>query len=213
MEQAPSLTTIAPELRNSIFELALRDTDGEVEIASSGRPMKQPGLLAVCHQVRSETLPMLQHLAAKSAQRIIVRIDDFDFSPAMAYINSLSQEQRALIGNNASLKLKLMVDDSKEFNSVMAEGALQWAEYGAISLKGQLAAHVTSSAAAYEFNHHVSGHTSCILAFIAGYLSSSAKVNAHGACVAEFFGVITYKVWDSAYKAYLSLRQQNSAAS
>ncbi|KAK5683548.1 hypothetical protein LTS10_005081 [Elasticomyces elasticus] len=150
MEQSPSLTTFAPELRNSIFGLALQDVAEEVEIALSGRPMKQPGLLAVCHQIRSETLPVLQDLVARSAKRVVVQVHDFDFSAAMSYIDALSGEQRDVVGDRASLLLKLTMDETKGYKKSMGLGLYRWVGYIATKLHGTLAAHVEKSIT-YDF--------------------------------------------------------------
>ncbi|KAK4952580.1 hypothetical protein LTR10_009386 [Elasticomyces elasticus] len=120
MEQSSSLTTIAPELRNSIFGLALQDVAEEVGIASSGRPMKQPGLLAVCHHIRYETLPVLQDLVARSAKRVVVPVHEFDFSTAMKYIDDLTREQRDVVGDRASLLLKVIMDETKDYKEFMS---------------------------------------------------------------------------------------------
>ncbi|KAK5746824.1 hypothetical protein LTR17_000454 [Elasticomyces elasticus] len=151
MEQAPSLTTIAPELRNSIFELALHDVPEEIEIASSGRPMKQPGLLAVCHQIRSETLPVLQDLVARSAKRVVVRVRDLDFSAAMEFIDALTREQRDVVGYRASLLFKITVDESRGYRKLMGFNLYQWVGYIATKLHGTLAAHV-QKCIAYDFS-------------------------------------------------------------
>ncbi|KAK3640954.1 hypothetical protein LTR56_011604 [Elasticomyces elasticus] len=152
MKQPPSLMTIAPELRNPILELALHDVAEEVQIASSGRTMKQPGLLAVCHQTRSETLPVLQDLVARYTRRIIIDIHDLDFSTAMVYIDKLSQQQRDAVGKNASIRFNLTMGEvGIQYDQVRTQRLQQWIQYVGTNLHGFLAAHFENCGSAYDF--------------------------------------------------------------
>ncbi|KAK4892903.1 hypothetical protein LTR27_008631 [Elasticomyces elasticus] len=123
----PSLMTLAPELRNAICERYLLNEIKEVQITNSGAIVNQPGLLAVCRQLRAETLPVFQDLAPKFAQNIVIKVHNFDFSTVIAFLDALDAEQRAAVHKNNSLLLKLSLDEEQVIDVDLAiKGLLQW---------------------------------------------------------------------------------------
>ncbi|KAK5679295.1 hypothetical protein LTS10_008110 [Elasticomyces elasticus] len=111
--EPPSLMTIAPELRNAICEIYLLNEIKDVRLTKTGAIVNQPGLLAVCRQLRAETLPVFQDLAPKFAQNIVIKVHNFDFTSLMSFINALDTEQEKAVRKNGNFLLTLELDEEK----------------------------------------------------------------------------------------------------
>ncbi|KAK5739566.1 hypothetical protein LTR17_005255 [Elasticomyces elasticus] len=206
MEQSPSLTTIAPELRNSIFELALQDIDEDVEVGSSGRVMKQPGLLAVCHQIRSETLPVFLDLVTRYAKRILISVYDLNFSTAMSFVDTLDRQQRERIGKNASLVLEVGLDGSRVYQEVMGENVLRWIHHIAAQLDGPLVEQLERNEASYVFRGTAAPDKSVFFGSLLSSLWNLEPDDEHGASMADVHGSRVPQVWLTIYKSCLSCK-------
>ncbi|KAK4927515.1 hypothetical protein LTR49_005655 [Elasticomyces elasticus] len=131
----PSLMTITPELRNAICELYLLNEINEVRIAPSGAIVNQPGLLAVCRQLRTETLPVFQDMAPN--QSIVIKVHNFDFTGLISFINALDVEQENTVHKNGNLLITLDLDEEKTLDVAQAvDGLLVWKAHCDAKLRG-----------------------------------------------------------------------------
>ncbi|KAK5683664.1 hypothetical protein LTS10_005198 [Elasticomyces elasticus] len=101
--------TIAPELRNSIYELVLLAVQ-TVRIGAGGRLTNQPGLLATCRQVRGEALPIFTYLAPMVAL-CKVNVHNLDFTQLIAFADGLDAELRKAIRREGRVRVMLSLDE------------------------------------------------------------------------------------------------------
>ncbi|TKA66887.1 hypothetical protein B0A55_08181 [Friedmanniomyces simplex] len=111
---APSLLSLPPELRYAIYHVVISEDTPPFEIGAAGHILNQPGLLAVCRQIRHEALPIHQNYVPTAVASISVNILGFDFAALMSYIDTLSPEQREAVASNGSLSIKLTLSDDHE---------------------------------------------------------------------------------------------------
>ncbi|KAK3640953.1 hypothetical protein LTR56_011603 [Elasticomyces elasticus] len=133
--QEPSpLLRLAGELRNTIYELVVAQTK-IIEPRSGGRFANKPGLLAACHQIRLEALPIFLHLAPLIA-RSVFEIRNFDFRKVMTYIDTLDNAQCTALGHRRMLVIKVTIDTKDEAKT--EKGRRRWLQYCSTKLAGHL---------------------------------------------------------------------------
>ncbi|KAK3621914.1 hypothetical protein LTR56_022501 [Elasticomyces elasticus] len=113
MEQSPSLMTITPELRNSIYESVLLGVQ-TVKIDVGGHLTNQPGLLATSRQ---------RYARSTYTHR--------DFTQLIAFANGLDVELRKAIRREGRLRVMLSLDSDFDLNTrPAAEANLKtWLQY------------------------------------------------------------------------------------
>ncbi|KAK5746825.1 hypothetical protein LTR17_000455 [Elasticomyces elasticus] len=127
---APSILTVAAELRNAICELVILDDlhkHPSMHVGASGHFTNQPALLAVCQQLRQEALPVYLNHAPRTAKDLSVTVHNFDFSALMTYLDSLDAGQRAALAANRSLRVKISLPATHE--QCNWAGVRQWTQY------------------------------------------------------------------------------------
>ncbi|KAK5683549.1 hypothetical protein LTS10_005082 [Elasticomyces elasticus] len=104
-------------------------------LALMGRFTNKPGLLAVCHQIRLETLPIFLHLAPLVA-RSVFEVHNFDFRKVMTYIDTLDTAQCTALGRRRMLVVKVTIDTKNEART--EKGLRRWLHYCSTKLAGHL---------------------------------------------------------------------------
>ncbi|KAK5683550.1 ferrochelatase hem15 [Elasticomyces elasticus] len=146
----PTLMSIAPELRNNIFKLVIKDTVETVTIERNGCIRPNCVLVAVSRQIRKEARPVFLHAVAKvpiMAKRIIAWIDDFDFKPLRLFIDSLDQKERKAIVKKQNLYIVMGMGRKARDPEKVMPGVALWLAYCAAKLDGDM----TSKTGAYRF--------------------------------------------------------------
>ncbi|KAK3634364.1 hypothetical protein LTR56_007349 [Elasticomyces elasticus] len=202
----PSLMTIAPELRNAICELYLLNEIKEVHITKSGAIVDQPGLLAVCRQLRAESLPVFQDLAPKFAKSIIIEVHNFDFTGLISFINALDTEQAKAVHKNRNLLFTLGLDQEQVLDIDQAvDGLLVWKAHCDARSLGPPSSNDAGCRTAHadfgkEYRKHV--HYVGYLAFkdflqAVKYKHYGARWISHAESSVEFRGCVDYEKWRS----------------
>ncbi|KAK4896141.1 hypothetical protein LTR27_005998 [Elasticomyces elasticus] len=133
-QEASPLLRLAAELQNTIYEIVIAQTE-IIEPRIAGRFTNKPGLLAACHQIRLEALPIFLHLAPLIA-RSVFEIRNFDFRKVMTYIDTLNNAQCTALGRRRMLVVKVTFDTE---NSAKTEkGLKRWLQYCSTKLAGHL---------------------------------------------------------------------------
>jgi len=106
------LLKLPAEMRNYIYELAAHNTD-PVSVGSRGNISIEAPILATCHRVRTEALPLFRHCTLASACIIDVSVHNFDFSHVLTFIECMSADQlRAMHNKTLSIKMTMTEDYS-----------------------------------------------------------------------------------------------------
>jgi len=121
---------LSAELRNNICGLVLTDSVQDIWIGSSSHIIDQPGLLAVCRQLREETQLVFYHLVHIAAERITISIHNFDFAPLMTYLDRLSAQERKEFGIRSELSIRLTLGrDIHSYTTSVVKDLARWLQY------------------------------------------------------------------------------------
>ncbi|KAK3640952.1 hypothetical protein LTR56_011602 [Elasticomyces elasticus] len=131
---ASPLLGLAPELRNAICEQVILDELKVARVGTDGNLVNKPGLLAACRQLRVEALPVYLDLAPAKAECLTVDITDFDFTPLIFYLDTLSNEQRRAMAEKHNLRIVMTLTSDCE--RAGWPGARRWITYYADNLAG-----------------------------------------------------------------------------
>ncbi|KAK5739564.1 hypothetical protein LTR17_005253 [Elasticomyces elasticus] len=127
-------TSLAAELRSSICELVILDERQTARVGPNGNLIKKPALLAVCHQLRQETLPVYLDLAPGNAECMSVNITNFDFAPVITYLDTLSSEQRGAVAEKHNLRIVIKL--TQDCERAGWPGVRRWITYHVDNLAG-----------------------------------------------------------------------------
>lgn len=127
------LLTVAAELRNIIFTEVFEDI-GMIQIGENGQISNQPAMLAVCHQIRNEALPMFWHLVPFEATRIAFLVHNFDFGGFMAYYDTLSTEQRKALNQRNTLRISITLTEDDQ--AAQKRELARWLRFSGANFSG-----------------------------------------------------------------------------
>ncbi|KAK5124683.1 hypothetical protein LTR85_001396 [Meristemomyces frigidus] len=116
------LLKLPAELRNDIYERLAWLTE-TIKIGSAGCIAAETALLAICHQIRDEALPVIRHIALLSASTIRADVHNFDFAHVIEFIASLGHGQIHAIEGKRFRRISISMD---ELYKKRQSGLMDW---------------------------------------------------------------------------------------